>query len=1033
MKILAIRGKNLASLEGEFNIDFTVEPLKSAGIFAITGSTGSGKSTLLDAMCLALFNDTPRMNRALDNADIVDVDGLTIKQKDSRNILRRGTWDGYAEIDFIALSGDKYRANWSVRRSRNKAKGALQSANYKVFNLSTNCELQGGKTELLQRVRQLIGLNFDQFTRAVLLAQGDFATFLKAAPKEKAELLEKLTGTDIYSKVSSKIYENTKQAEAQLSLITERIKDVELLSEERITSLTTERESVANELELFDIQYNILSEKLKWIQTNNLLYTSVVAAQNEFEKSKVAIEQAKDRFNYLARVESVRHIRDNYKQLLNDKKLLISTKVSLSEQHNLRVLNNEALNKAKDNFLLIENYQKQILSEQQSIAPQIKEARRLDVKIEGLAKIFTDIDKDFSGTKQLKDSCQKNLLITQEKIQIIRQSISVLAKWFDDNNYFSTLIPRIELIVSYITDAQFTYKQEYRNKELLTKINDALTKEKQNLVAAQTEAKRLNDILPAEIAVLREKLKENEPCPVCGSIHHPISAVNVESLEQKKLNIAKNNIAQEIERLTASINGRKEEIIRLQSLINEYSEQHSAVYAKLSESMGSYANWRDKYEKETLSEELKKLAAAWNKNLTDKTHISEQLIMTEQDINNLQTRLLDLNTTIKDKQDKLYSVKAELDILIRERRKVLDGKSADDIERMYSNKQQSVALKFKQASELQNSLIAKGENLEGAIAQLLENDARLTNSVNLLEKAVLSSLNEREDKLSIEGLDALLSKDNNWLNYEREALDSLKRGELSAKTTLIERQRVANEHQKAQLKPSEQESEDFIINAINEKTIVINNSRKRIAEIDTLFANHQKGKAKIEQFKNDLAQKSANTENWRKLNELFGSADGAKFKVLAQGYTLDVLLGYANKHLKDISDRYLLERVSPDSLSLQVVDLDMLSELRSVHSLSGGESFLISLSLALGLSSLSSNRMSIESLFIDEGFGSLDADTLRVAMDALERLQMQGRKIGVISHVAEMTERIPTQIRVIKTTNGRSRVEVVASNCPLIN
>ena len=399
MKILAIRGKNLASLEGEFNIDFTVEPLKSAGIFAITGSTGSGKSTLLDAMCLALFNDTPRMNRALDNADIVDVDGLTIKQKDSRNILRRGTWDGYAEIDFIALSGDKYRANWSVRRSRNKAKGALQSANYKVFNLSTNCELQGGKTELLQRVRQLIGLNFDQFTRAVLLAQGDFATFLKAAPKEKAELLEKLTGTDIYSKVSSKIYENTKQAEAQLSLITERIKDVELLSEERITSLTTERESVANELELFDIQYNILSEKLKWIQTNNLLYTSVVAAQNEFEKSKVAIEQAKDRFNYLARVESVRHIRDNYKQLLNDKKLLISTKVSLSEQHNLRVLNNEALNKAKDNFLLIENYQKQILSEQQSIAPQIKEARRLDVKIEGLAKIFTDIDKDFSGTK----------------------------------------------------------------------------------------------------------------------------------------------------------------------------------------------------------------------------------------------------------------------------------------------------------------------------------------------------------------------------------------------------------------------------------------------------------------------------------------------------------------------------------------------------------------------------------------------------------------------------------------------------------
>ena len=136
------------------------------------------------------------------------------------------------------------------------------------------------------------------------------------------------------------------------------------------------------------------------------------------------------------------------------------------------------------------------------------------------------------------------------------------------------------------------------------------------------------------------------------------------------------------------------------------------------------------------------------------------------------------------------------------------------------------------------------------------------------------------------------------------------------------------------------------------------------------------------------------------------------------------MLSYANKHLETISQRYLLERVSVDSLSLQVVDLDMLSEIRSVHTLSGGESFLISLALALGLSSLSSNRMSIESLFIDEGFGSLDADTLRVAMDALERLQTQGRKIGVISHVAEMTERINTQIQVIKSVNGKSHIKI---------
>jgi len=204
---------------------------------------------------------------------------------------------------------------------------------------------------------------------------------------------------------------------------------------------------------------------------------------------------------------------------------------------------------------------------------------------------------------------------------------------------------------------------------------------------------------------------------------------------------------------------------------------------------------------------------------------------------------------------------------------------------------------------------------------------------------------------------------------------------------------------------------------------VMEQKTTRNAQIGVLFVNHDKGQEKVRAFKKVLEEKELLSENWKKLNELFGSADGAKFKVLAQGYTLEALLTYANRHLHELSKRYELQRI-PNTLALQVADLDMLGEVRTVHSLSGGESFLISLALALGLSSLSSNRMKVESLFIDEGFGSLDIDTLRVAMDALERLQTQGRKIGVISHVAEMTERITTQIRVIKTSNGKSRIEV---------
>ena len=197
----------------------------------------------------------------------------------------------------------------------------------------------------------------------------------------------------------------------------------------------------------------------------------------------------------------------------------------------------------------------------------------------------------------------------------------------------------------------------------------------------------------------------------------------------------------------------------------------------------------------------------------------------------------------------------------------------------------------------------------------------------------------------------------------------------------------------------------------------------RFTELQYQLRKQEENRKQMAGLQQELEAKQAESERWARLNELIGSADGARFRRIAQGSTLDLLIHYANVQLRNLTRRYQLERV-PDTLALQVVDHDMCDEIRSVHSLSGGESFLVSLALALGLSALSSNRMKVESLFIDEGFGSLDAETLRVAMDALENLRTQGRKIGVISHVQEMTERIPVQIRIERAGNGRSSLEI---------
>lgn len=243
MKILAIRIKNLASLDGTTEIDFTREPLQSAGIFAITGPTGAGKSTILDALCLALYAKTPRYKLAETGVEIKDVQGNTIHQGDVRGILRDGTAEGFAEVDFAGVDGQQYRATWSVRRAYNKVDGSLQAFNIFLKNIDTHTDIPGRKTELLEEIERLVGLNFEQFTRSVLLAQGDFTAFLKAGKDEKSSLLEKLTGTYIYSEISKRVYGKYVEQKQRLSELNLLRESIPTLTSEEVDALQTQREA----------------------------------------------------------------------------------------------------------------------------------------------------------------------------------------------------------------------------------------------------------------------------------------------------------------------------------------------------------------------------------------------------------------------------------------------------------------------------------------------------------------------------------------------------------------------------------------------------------------------------------------------------------------------------------------------------------------------------------------------------------------------------------------------------------------------
>jgi exonuclease SbcC len=274
--------------------------------------------------------------------------------------------------------------------------------------------------------------------------------------------------------------------------------------------------------------------------------------------------------------------------------------------------------------------------------------------------------------------------------------------------------------------------------------------------------------------------------------------------------------------------------------------------------------------------------------------------------------------------------------------------------------------------------------------------------------------------LELGALEALLQIAPEWATGEREVLQLLERASTTAQAVLDTRthSRTAHEADKTVVEELDVLQEDLaqLLVTIGSVTEALANLKLEIAKDDERLAASGSLRVKID-------KQGAISKVWSQLSELIGSADGKKFRNFAQQLTLDILLNYGNQHLQSLTRRYRLQRIK-DSLGLLVVDQDMGDEVRSVHSLSGGESFLVSLALALGLASLSSHKVQVESLFIDEGFGSLDADSLSIAMDALDNLQSQGRKVGVISHVQEMTERIGTRVQVQRQAGGLSRISV---------
>lgn len=1227
MRILAIRGRNLASLAGDFEVDFTREPLASSGLFAISGPTGAGKSTLLDALCLALYDDTPRLQRAgAKGVNLPDVHGETVTPHDPRTLLRRGCAEGHAEVDFVGSDGAAYRATWRVRRARERSRGKLQAAEMSLRPLPQGAALGGTKTEVLAAIRERLGLSFEQFTRAVLLAQNEFASFLKADDGARAELLETLTGIDIYSAVSRLAFERARSEAAALQALHARAAGTQPLAADARAALEAAGSAAAAALQDAEARVQALDAERRWHDALAALLTAEAQAEAEFVAARQAQAEAAPRRAHLAAVERAQPARALLAEAGRCRGEHAASTTALDAATAAHAAAQDAWTAADAALAAAAQRRAEAEAARRAAAPALARARELDTRIDAQAQAHTtaaqalaDAGREHataatelaaherehgSATAALEaaqdwlaahsglaalasDWARWDTLLDQaatahDELAALAHSAATAATAASeagaalDHHAATQAVREREFAAAEATTAAFDPAALGAARQALDARRDALAaavrcREERRArgqrraeldadagrwqasrsealqrgeaararlplaEAAHAQARRAVELAERACAdgveQLRAGLVDDEPCPVCGATRHPWAhvdpglqaalaglraeaercrreaqalAAEVQVQDERAAQAATELAATEPARAAARAAAEAAEAAWLaHPLAGEFTgptdvDARLAAASAEVQAQGAALAARERAQRDAVQardaaraalDAARRTTDTAREQATAARHACDRLAASEQALGqrrdgcldaldavcagagpaggdwrghwqrdpaafhtarredagrwrardeaarNAGTTLAHLALRIEAAQAALAAAVARvhraqagadaavegLDTLRAERAGLLDGHPADACEAALDAALTEATREHEVHAHVLQDAVATHAQCAEALAQTAARRAAAAAAAADADAALDRWLAAHADDIpDREALRALLDHDAAWLAATRAELRALDDACRDAATRLDERRARRAAHADAHAPAT---TRDALQAALASAVEAREQARQHATGVELQLREDDARRTANAELHAAIEAQAASTRVWEQLNELIGSADGRKFRNYAQQFTLDVLLGYANHHLATLARRYRLERVG-DTLALLVIDQDMADEPRSVHSLSGGESFLVSLALALGLASLSANRVRVESLFIDEGFGSLDADTLAVAMDALDGLQAVGRKVGVISHVAEMGERIGVQIRVQRENGGRSRVRV---------